>query len=85
MTISTNLYDLLGVPQSADGITIRKAYCSLSKALHPDTTQLPKDEAAKKFQEVCDAYELLADPNLRRAYDATLIKSKDIDDLTVLN
>ncbi len=65
-------YDLLGVPISADEITLHKAFRNLSKSFHPDTTQLPKEEAIKRFQEVREAYELLADPSLREAYDARL-------------
>ena len=56
----------------ADGETLHQAFRKLSKELHPDTTLLPKDEAANRFQQVCEAYELLADPILREAYDLSL-------------
>ena len=80
-----NHYELLGVSASADTSTIRSAYCRLSKALHPDTTSLPVDDAARRFQQVCEAYELLSDPMLRKAYDESLeavnsSKNVDIDD-----
>ena len=63
---------MLGVSSLADGETLRKAFCKLSKELHPDTTSLPKDEAVNRFQQVCEAYELLNDPILRAAYDRNL-------------
>ena len=72
MIFSRNHYELLGVSPSADGETIRSAFRKLSKELHPDTTSLPKDEAAHRFQQVCEAYELLADPILRKGYDVSL-------------
>ncbi len=74
LTVSRNHYDLLGISSSADGETLRKAFCKLSKELHPDTTLLPHSEASQKFQQVCEAYELLADPELREAYDLSLSK-----------
>ncbi len=74
MVVSRNYYDLLGVPSSVDSFQLRKAFRRLSKALHPDTTALPPGEAARRFQEVCEAYELLADPITRAAYDKQLAK-----------
>ncbi len=72
MTTSQTYYDLLGVSRTADASSLRKAFLTLSKALHPDTTSLPTDEAARRFHEVCEAYELLADPMLRAKYDFNL-------------
>ena len=60
------------MPRSADALTIHRAFRSLSKALHPDTTSLPIDQAARKFQQLCEAYELLSDPKLRKEYDKSL-------------
>ena len=72
MTGSGSHYERLGIPRSADGQVLRKAFHRLSKDLHPDTTLLPVDEAAKQFREVYESYELLSDPERRRAYDKTL-------------
>ena len=69
LNFSRNHYELLGVSSLADGETLHKAFRKLSKELHPDTTSLPKDEAAHRFQQICEAYELLADPVLRKGYD----------------
>ncbi|WP_320663810.1 J domain-containing protein [Prochlorococcus sp. MIT 1223] len=72
MTSSKSHYELLGISSSADSEALRKAFCKLSKELHPDTTSLPQDEAAKSFQQVCEAYEVLTDPILRKAYDSDI-------------
>ena len=69
MTPSFNCYELLGVSPSANNAELRKAFRQLSKRLHPDTTSLPRDEATKQFQNVCEAYDLLSDPVLRANYD----------------
>ncbi len=79
-------YELLGVSQSADAMTLRRAFRSLSKTLHPDTTSLPADVAALRFQKVCEAYQLLSDPIRRHAYDKSmeevnLIESTHIDEV----
>ena len=65
-------YDRLGVSRGADVDTVRQAFRRLSKAVHPDTTRLPAEDAARQFQLLRDAYEQLTDPGLRRLYDAAL-------------
>jgi len=72
LTSTRNYYELLGVSPSVDAITLRRTFHRLSKALHPDTSSLPVEEAARKFQQVCEAYELLADPIRRKAFDDSL-------------
>ena len=60
------------MPHNADETTLHRAFRTLSKSLHPDTTSLPPDLAKVRFQEICEAYELLADPQRREIYDADL-------------
>ncbi len=72
MTLQRGYYDFLGVAPSADEETLHQAFRRLSKDLHPDTTTLPLDEAARKFQYLCEAYELLTDKQRRKEYDAAL-------------
>ncbi len=79
MTFSKSYYELLGVSRSADSQTLRRAFRRLSKALHPDTTELPKDEAAIKFQQVCEAYEFLSDPITRESYDLSLPNASSLE------
>ena len=57
---------------NADVSEVRSAFRSLSKELHPDTTSIPYEEASRKFQAVCEAYELLSDPSSRADYDLSI-------------
>ncbi|KAH9488161.1 Protein tumorous imaginal discs, mitochondrial [Bulinus truncatus] len=62
-------YEVLGVPKNADAAAIKKAYYKLAKQYHPDMNN--KDpNAAKKFQEVSEAYEVLSDESKKRDYDS---------------
>tara|TARA_Y100001968_G_C18976198_1_gene534622 strand:- start:83 stop:559 length:477 start_codon:yes stop_codon:yes gene_type:complete len=72
-----NCYELLRVSPTANNAELRKAFLKLSKLLHPDTTALPNDEATRKFQSVCEAYDLLSDPVLRANYDLSLKKENN--------
>ncbi len=73
LTLAPTYYERLGVSQGADSTTLRRAFRRLSKSVHPDTTTLPADEAAREFQLLREAYDQLADPRLRRIYDEQLI------------
>jgi DnaJ domain len=63
-----DLYEILGVSKDASKDDIKKSYYKLAKKYHPDTN---KDDpnAASKFADVQNAYEVLSDENKRRAYD----------------
>ncbi|MBD2554048.1 MAG: J domain-containing protein [Limnothrix sp. CACIAM 69d] len=65
-------YDLLGLHPSADVIEIRRQYRELSKAYHPDTTELPLPIATVKFQELNQAYAVLSNPDRREQYDLSI-------------
>ncbi|GIY46891.1 protein tumorous imaginal discs, mitochondrial [Caerostris darwini] len=63
-----DLYKLLGVSRNASQNEIKKAYYQLAKKYHPDTNK-NDPTAAKKFQEVSSAYEILGDEKKRKEYD----------------
>jgi molecular chaperone DnaJ len=65
--VSQDLYSLLGVDRDADAETIKKAYRRLARQLHPDVNSDPANQ--ERFKEVTRAYEVLADPDKRAAYD----------------
>lgn len=66
---SKDFYATLGVPKDADEATIKKAYRSMAKKLHPDRN--PGDASAeKKFKDVGEAYAVLSNPDDRKQYDA---------------
>jgi molecular chaperone DnaJ len=60
-----NPYDTLGVTKTASAEEIKKAYRKLAREHHPDGGG---DES--RFKEIQGAYDLLSDPEKRKAYDA---------------
>ncbi|GAH38170.1 unnamed protein product, partial [marine sediment metagenome] len=68
MVVDTTYYDLLSIETTATSLEIKKAYRKAAIRLHPDKN--PDDpDAAAKFQEVGQAYQVLSDDQLRRKYD----------------
>ncbi|GAA5898751.1 uncharacterized protein JCM6883_003416 [Sporobolomyces salmoneus] len=61
-------YKTLGIPKSASEAEIKKAYKKASLATHPDRNQ-GSEEAATKFKQVAEAYEVLSDKDKRAIYD----------------
>ncbi|MDR1852527.1 MAG: molecular chaperone DnaJ [Propionibacteriaceae bacterium] len=60
-------YGVLGVDRDASEDQIKKAYRKLAMQYHPDVNDSP--EAADKFKEIGEAYEVLHDANKRALYD----------------
>jgi len=68
MSNKRDYYDILGVPKDANEDEIKKSYRKLAVRYHPDKN--PNDsEAAERFREATEAYEVLKDGNKRRQYD----------------
>jgi len=63
-----DFYDVLGVPRSASQEDLRKAYKKLARKHHPDSNQ-QDPEAAKKFAEITEAWDVLGDEQKRKQYD----------------
>src|SRR5262245_36470248 len=61
-------YQILGVSSSAHAAEIKRAYRKLAVIYHPDKN--PNTEAKGIFKQINEAYDVLSDPDKRRAYDS---------------
>ena len=68
MTMTKNLYHVLGVSKDASEAEIKSAYRKLARKYHPDLNKDNKD-AAEKFKEISCAYDILGDKEKRQKYD----------------
>jgi DnaJ-class molecular chaperone len=66
--MSENLYDTLGISETATGDEIKKAYRALSMKWHPDKNKDSPD-AVSQFQKISSAYETLSDESKRAQYN----------------
>jgi molecular chaperone DnaJ len=62
-------YEVLGIDRAASEQEIKKAFRGMARELHPDVNN-HDPEAEEKFKEAAEAYEVLADAERRRTYDA---------------
>lgn len=67
MALDGDFYSVLGVERSASQDAIRSAYRKLARQYHPDVNKDP--DAAKRFAEVTEAYDVLSDEEKRKTYD----------------
>ena len=63
----SDFYGLLGVARDAGEDEIKRAYRRLAMEYHPDRNGSP--DAAAKFREIAEAYEVLIEPEQRARYD----------------
>jgi DnaJ-class molecular chaperone len=62
-------YAILGVPRNASEDDIRRAFRKLAKELHPDVNPANRATTEERFKKVSSAYQILGDPEKRRAFD----------------
>lgn len=74
-------YATLGVSPGATADVIKSAYRKKANQYHPDKN--PSPDAASRFREVQEAYEVLADETRRKAYDENRRRSLIDDPQTV--
>ena len=68
MATKRDYYEVLGLPREVSEAEIKKAYRRLARDHHPDAN--PDDSGAEeRFKELTEAYEVLSNPESRRAYD----------------
>jgi len=67
-------YTILGISRTENPGGIRSAYRGLAKKLHPDVAG---EETTRAFQEVTEAYDVLSDPQRRRAYNDKLRRAEE--------
>ncbi len=72
-------YEELDITQDATSVEIKKAYRRLMVAFHPDNYHGDQDYALDKSARLQEAYEVLSDPERRRAYDSELMLNGDGD------
>jgi DnaJ-class molecular chaperone len=61
-------YDILGVSRTASADEIKKAHRKLVRQHHPDVNK-NNPASTEKFKEAQEAYDVLSDPEKRKAYD----------------
>ncbi len=66
--MSKDYYEALGVDKSSTPEQIKSAYRKLAKQYHPDLNE-GNEQAAQKFKEINEAYQVLSDDKKRAQYD----------------
>jgi molecular chaperone DnaJ len=67
MATDRSYYEILGVERAASDADIKRAFRKLAQQWHPDVSREP--EAAVRFKEINEAYQVLSDPRRRQIYD----------------
>lgn len=67
MATKRDYYQVLGLSKNASDAEIKSAYRKLARQYHPDVDKSPN--AAEKFKEVSEAYQVLSDAAKRKSYD----------------
>jgi DnaJ-class molecular chaperone len=69
MSEAKNYYEILQVSKGSNDAEIKKAYRKLAMKWHPDKNPDTAEEAARMFQEIGEAYDVLSDKEKRAIFD----------------
>ena len=69
----STLYHILGLSQSASPEQVKASFRTLARRFHPDLNA-GNEAAEQRFKELSHAYETLANPGARSAYDRALVR-----------
>ena len=73
--MARDFYTVLAVPRNATEEQIRQRFRELARTRHPDRFQgAEKARAEKEFQDITQAFNVLADPERRRKHDVDLVR-----------
>jgi tetratricopeptide (TPR) repeat protein len=73
--MARDFYTVLAVPRNATEEQIRQRFRELARTRHPDRFQgMEKARAEKEFQDITQAFNVLADPERRRKHDVDLVR-----------
>jgi curved DNA-binding protein CbpA len=76
--MARDFYAVLAVPRNATEDQIRQRFRELARTRHPDRFQgVEKERAEKEFQEITQAFNVLADPERRRRHDSELVRPEE--------
>lgn len=67
--VDINYYDTLEISRGANDAEIKKSFRKLAMKWHPDKNPDNSEFAAKKFQEIAEAYDILSKSSSRAIYD----------------
>ena len=76
--MARDFYTVLAVPRNATEDQIRRRFRELARTRHPDRFRgVEKERAERDFQEITQAFNVLADPERRRRHDQELVHPEE--------
>jgi curved DNA-binding protein CbpA len=67
--VDMTYYESLEINADAEQAKIKRQYYLLARKYHPDRVGKDNKEAADKFKDIAEAYQVLSDPELREKYN----------------
>jgi len=79
---TANYYEALGVTEKSSADEVKKAYRTLAKQYHPDSTGGDKAKESK-FKTISVAYDVIGNPKRRELYDRVRVSSSPISNIGI--